>query len=257
MKPEFLRDTGMQQNKFWKLVSLTTVALILTLVWVVPIDQAATKAVDEGLKRTLVTYATARAANAALSVVESAQVGIVLGQLTIGKVLHPLNELVGQFADIMLAASVAFGVMKLLMIAGGSTAVSVALSVIAAGWLWFRVSNRAIPRLLHQALLLAVVVRLSVPITMLGSEAIYHHSFSKYYAASQQELQIEDKIGNPPANPLKVADWIASVKVQAENWIQHVINLIALFLLQTLLVPGVVFLVFIGVWRRLVSGSGP
>ncbi len=52
MKPEFLRDTGMQQNKFWKLVSLTTVALILTLVWVVPIDQAATKAVDDGLKRT-------------------------------------------------------------------------------------------------------------------------------------------------------------------------------------------------------------
>ncbi len=243
----------MLQDRVSKAISLIAVVIVLILVWIVPIDQAATKAVDDGLNRSLVTYATARAANATLSVVESAQIGMVIGQINIGKVLHPLNELVGQFADIMLAASVAYGVMKLLIIAGGSTAVSLVLTAIAAGWVWFRSTDRAIPRLLHQALVLAVVVRLSVPLTLLGSEGIFQFYFSDRYAASEQALQIEEKVRNPPANPLKGGDWVDSVRVQAENWIQHVINLISLFVLQTLLVPGMLFLVFVGVWRKLIQ----
>ena len=80
-------------------------------------DAAAQRYVDVGLQRALVTFAAARTINAALSVVQGTSFAIEpfgFGvELSVGQVLHPLNQVVEQFADWMLAASVAFGVMQI------------------------------------------------------------------------------------------------------------------------------------------------
>lgn len=74
------------------------VAMLIIIVcsWLAPLDSAANKQVDAGLKRALLSFATARALNAVISVaqgtevaVEPAGVGVVF---TPGQILDPINQ---------------------------------------------------------------------------------------------------------------------------------------------------------------------
>ena len=91
--------------------------------WRAPLDLPAMQRVDSELKRALVSFATARALNAVISVVQGTEVsGQPLGFgviLTTGQVLNPVNDLVERFSHVMLTASVAFGVQKVLISIGG------------------------------------------------------------------------------------------------------------------------------------------
>src|SRR5512139_1881714 len=86
------------------------------------LDESAQVYVDQGLKRALVTFATARTLNAVLSLAQGTQVSAQpLGvgvQVGLGQLLRPINEIVGQFADLMLAACIAFGAMEILIRVG-------------------------------------------------------------------------------------------------------------------------------------------
>src|ERR1035437_9472915 len=120
-----------------RLSLLVFLAIVLAFAWLKPLENASTQQIDAGLKRALVSFATARALNAIISVaqgtgvaVEPAGVGVTFAP---GQVLRPINELVAQFAELMLAASVAFGVMKVLITMGSYWVVSLLLSVFAVG----------------------------------------------------------------------------------------------------------------------------
>ena len=57
---------------------------------------------------------------------------------SVGQALRPINDLVSQFAELMLAASVAFGVMKVMIAIGSFWPVSLLLSIFVVAWSWFR-----------------------------------------------------------------------------------------------------------------------
>jgi cell division septation protein DedD len=59
------------------------------------------------------------------------------GSITVGKVLAPVNHLVEQFAEVMLAASVAFGLMKLGLVVGEAKVLSAFLTLLVAGCLFY------------------------------------------------------------------------------------------------------------------------
>src|SRR5438046_2560244 len=96
---------------------LVGLAVVLVCTWWAPMDSPALAQVDAGLKRALVSFATARTINGAISVIQAAQVDIQPGGVGItlspGQMLSPVNDLVKHFADLMLMASVAFAVQKL------------------------------------------------------------------------------------------------------------------------------------------------
>ena len=98
-------------------------AAIVLCSWLGPLDAPATEQVDAGLKRALISFATARALNGVISVVQGTQVSAqpfgVGVNLTPGQLLAPLSELVKHFSDLMLAASIAFGIQKVLISIGG------------------------------------------------------------------------------------------------------------------------------------------
>ena len=98
-------------------------AAIVVGSWLSPLDSPATDQVDAGLKRALISFAAARVLNGAISVVQGTQVAVQpfgLGvTLTVGQVLAPVSELVKHFSDLMLAASIAFGIHKVLIAIGG------------------------------------------------------------------------------------------------------------------------------------------
>lgn len=112
----------------------------LASAWMALMDAPAARQVDAGLKRALVSFASARALHGVLSVVQGTQfsaqplrVGV---SLTPRQLLAPVNGLVKSFADFMLVASVAFGIMKVSLAMGGFWLVSAALTLTGMAWLW-------------------------------------------------------------------------------------------------------------------------
>ena len=172
------------------LTKMATVALVLLFIilsWSKDISEMANVQVDAGLKRSLVSFASARALNAVISVVQGTEVVVhPLGvgiTLALGQVLDPINDLVEQFSSIMLMASVAFGVQKLLLTVASSWAVSAWVTGLALAWASLFWINRA-PEWLSRLLVVVVFLRLVMPVTLIGSALIFEKFLASDYQTS-------------------------------------------------------------------------
>ncbi len=158
------------------------------------LDDSAQAYVDQGLKRALVTFATARTLNAALSLAQGTQVSAQpLGvgvQVGLGQVLRPVNEIVGQFADLMLAACIAFGVMEILIRVGSHWSVTIALSAVALWYLAHFWRGTAVPFGVGKVLAILLLVRFAIPAVSIASDVIYRTFMAEDYQASQQAIAL-------------------------------------------------------------------
>lgn len=229
--------------------------------WFAPLDAPATQQVDAGLKRALVSFASARALNAVISVAQGTALSVQpLGvgvTLTPGQLLDPVNDLVEKFSTLMLAASVAFGVQKALIAMGGYWLISLALTAVALGWAWLHFRRQAPPVWLSRALVILLMLRFAVPVVTLGTDLLWQKFLAPDYAASQLQIDSSsaqaDRLGPPvaaPGNPGvldRMKGWLSdtadvkarfeALKLAAEQATDHIIRLIVIFLLQTLVIP--------------------
>jgi hypothetical protein len=264
---------------------------LVALAWLKPLDRGAESSVKAGLGRALATYAIARTINGVISVVQETGVSVQPGGVGMtfapGQLLDPLNDLVEQVSSVMLAVCVSFGIQMLLLHLGGSMLVSALLSVALAGCalLWWR--RRAVPRLAWRLLAVMIFVRFAVPLAAGGSELAYQYTMSEEYAAAQRQLEGAGNsagaaaAGAPAASapPVPSSFWdilkavpkwgeakaedqeqrgrIEQLKARIDAAVEHLLRLVALFVVQTVLLP----LLFVGLLGRvlgllLVSGRG-
>ena len=243
-------------------------AIIGLAAWFQPLEATAERQVDAGLKRALVSFATARTLNAVISAAQGTELSIEPGGVGVkfapGQILRPMNELVGQFAELMLAASVAFGIMKVLMIIGSNWVVSLLLSVAAVGWIWYRWRDRSPPVLLARVLFVLLLVRFAVPLVIVGSDALFENFMAQDYIASQGAIDGNSNQLNVLGAPMgevsakcgifelrrcwemlsqnvDISARLANLKTIAGQTVEHVVKLIVVFLLQTLVVPVFLF----------------
>lgn len=256
-------------------VVAVAVCIMVACAWLAPLDTAATEQIDAGLKRALISFATARALNAVISVaqgtevaVEPAGVGVVF---TPGQILDPVNDLVEQFSDLMLAASVAFGIQKLLISIGAYWGVSLLLSITALAWAFRYIRQRPSIDWLSRMLVLLLMVRFTVPVMSIGSEVMFKKFMETDYATSQQAIDSAstdlEKLNPPVAVKTEPAGMIESIKdwwsqdsrvgtrfehlkMLAEQSTENIIRLMAIFVLQTLVIPLLILWVMYGVVRR-------
>ena len=253
-------------------LAVAAVALVVACSWYAPIQTLAQEQVDAGLSRALVSFASARTLNALISVIQGTEVAIQpLGvgvTLTLGQILDPLNDLVERFSDLMLSASVAFGIQKVLLAVTSNWVVSLLVTALAAVWamlhLW-----RGAPLWLSRALVIVLMIRFAVPVVTIGSDFIFTKFLAQEYDSSQQSIvavtgqseklaqqspatstdrsfveQLKDRI----AAPIKeVKDRYEAIKMSLEQITVRIINLIVIFLMQTIVVPMVLFWVLLRV----------
>ncbi|MEJ8845154.1 hypothetical protein [Variovorax rhizosphaerae] len=262
---------------------LSVVALlILVACWFPGINAPATKNIEAGLERSLATFATARALGAALSVAQGTQVSVQPGGVGVsfapGQALQPLNELVDKFADVMLVASVSFGIQMLLMKIGAHEAVAIATSLAVVLWwvagMW-RGGGTWAARWSRPLLVATLLVRFAVPLTTLGNEAVYGAFMSAQYkevSANVEEADhkvptavselpqakggiwdILDRWKKVLENVKEGLDYKAILN-EAKDLSAKIVSLIAIFVLQTIVLP-VAFLWML--WRsaRVLVGS--
>ena len=240
-------------------------------------DDTAARLTDDGLKRALISFATARALNAVISVAQGTEVAVEPAGIGVnfapGQVLDPLNDLVEHFGDLMLAASIAFGVQKLLLAIGGTWTVSLLLSVVAVACialLWRRQRNpqahtAPLPGWSLRILAVLIIVRFAVPLVSIGNEMLFQAFLKHDYQQSQSAVAAwsgsQDNIAAPPASQstleslkswlnknVDVRERIEKLRIAAEETTEHIITLMAIYLLQTLLIPlGFLWLLVKGV----------
>ncbi|MDP1956382.1 MAG: hypothetical protein Q8K71_18110 [Polaromonas sp.] len=249
--------------------------------WLAPMDAPAMAQVDAGLKRALVSFASARVLNAAISVAQGTEAlvqpfgfGVTLAP---GQVLDPVNDLVEQFSKLMLAASVVFGIQKVLISMGGYWPLSVLLTGAVLGWGWCCWRGLRPPAWLSRLLVIVLMLRFAVPVVTLGSDVLWQKFLAADYQASQQLIgsasgQVQQLGPNMPIAPDnaglidKLKGWVAKnadvkknfddLKQAAEQATEHIIKLIAVFMLQTLVLPLLLLWAMYGVARRVFEWQG-
>jgi hypothetical protein len=248
---------------------LVAVAVVLALAWMGSLDALARDYVDAGLKRAMLTFAAARSANAIISVAQSTTISAVVS-VSPGQALDPLNDVVEDFSNLMLAASVSLGAQRLLISIGALHVVSGVLTVCLLAWVAFGLRGRASPPWLARALLLLLFIRFAVPITALGSEAAFRLAMDNQYNEAQSQVDLT--LQPPAARDASAADshlspferwkeWferkttdfkadVVMLKARMESAIQHMVMLMAIFVVQTAVLP----LVFLWLSYRMFGG---
>lgn len=244
------------------------VALVLLVMvaaaWLRPLDQLAEQQAQSGLKRAVATFATARALNAVISVIQGTEVsaGVGLGMtLAPGQALDPLNDLIEKFSTLMLAASIAFGTQVLLIRIGAGWAMSLALTAVAAAWLWlWWRRSRPPPTLLTRALVALLLVRFIVPAVGLTSDLAYRWFMAEEYATSQKAIEQPTAAlrGSDPvergwriADAVRIKEFAERILESAERTVEHAIRLSVVFLLQTMVLPLAAFWILLQAARAL------
>jgi len=220
--------------------------------------------------------------NAAISVAQGTEAlvqpfgfGVTLAP---GQVLDPINDLVEQFSNLMLVASVVFGIQKVLIAIGGYWPLSLLLTGSVIGWGWCSWRRQRPPPWLSRLLVIVLMLRFAVPMVSLGSEVLWQKFLAADYQASQQLMDSAsgrvDQLGpNMPAAPDntslldKLKGWVAKnadvkknfddLKLAAEQATEHIIKLIVVFLLQTLVIPLLLLWGMYGLTRRVFEWPGP
>ena len=276
----------MKINRYALIVILLLLATAFS--WVSGLDSKAGDLIDHSLKRALVSFATARTLNAAISVAQETQlslqpmgVGLTLAP---GQALDAVNDLVEQFSDLMLIASVALGIQKVLLGMGGFWVFSLVLTVVAVAWSILALRDQARPRWLSQVLVISLILRFSIPMTAIGTDWVFQQFLADSYAENQQQIRLatdqaqafEAREPAPPvADPKAKPGWwqgltesideslsrakqnldlqakFQQLQQQAEQWAIGVINLIVIFLLEVLLIPIVLLWIMFTVIRSL------
>lgn len=263
-----------------RVILALSLATMVLCSWLKPLDSTAIQQVDAGMRRALISFAAARALNAVISVAQGTEVSLQPGgfglNLTPGQILDPVNDLVEQFSYLMLAASVAFGVQKVLIVIGGYWMISLVLTTVALGWAW-RYFRQQPSAWLSRMLVILLMLRFAVPIAAIGTDLLFKKFLAADYQTSQQVIDITTgKVAdlNSPA-PItteeqgwweKTKGWwsqkvdvkarFENLKQAAENATEHIIKLIVIFLLQTLVIPLLLLWVLYAAVRSAFEGPG-
>jgi hypothetical protein len=169
--------------------------------------------VNDGLKRALTTFAAARALGAVVSVAQGTQVDATPGGVGVsfapGQALKPLNELIEQFAAVMLAASVSFGIQLMLLNIGAHHLMSWLVSGVALAWVAWRWQRGRSPRWLQSLLIGLLLVRFAVPLSAVANEGIYRAFMADDYQAALSGIE---------KSPTAVVDATQEAPTAQEGW---------------------------------------
>jgi hypothetical protein len=168
----------------------------------------------------------------------------------------------------MLAASIAFGIEKILISIGAHQMVQLVITIFAGMCAFYVFRQKPLPALLTKIFAMLIMIRFAMPLAIIGSDKMFHEFMAKDYASSQQIIetvsgQLPAMNSSPPPQATedkepqaaenkniwdKFKGWseqklhirlpqLTALKEAAEKAIDKSINLMVIFLLQTLVLP--------------------
>lgn len=242
---------------------------LIALSWTRVLDAPAADYLDGALKRTLVTFAIARALNGSISMLQDADISVspvgVGVTLSPGELLDPVNDLIEQFSAILLAASISLGAQKILLSISGASLVSLvfSLTALAACTSLLGAGMARWKSALWRVAALLMLLRFFVPAYALASHAIDQHFLQPRYDEASAALdisrndaatatRIEERPAAAPGPGIseRLSGWLRDagetldVRARVEALLvklgavsEHVVTLSVVFLMQSVLLP--------------------
>jgi len=254
---------------------VVTVLLVIMMVLslMLSLDESAMNLHNEAFERSVVAFGLAKGLNAVISLIQGTElsftpVGIGLN-FSIGEVLDPLNDMVERFSWVMLFASVSLGVQKLILILSSKLFLHVALFIsisLSLFLIWkHKVANQSYMVLSFRILFFILLLRFSAIIFVYSSELLYNSLLYEDYKSSSavlqttkskfEEIQNKNKeitqfkkesqwyevdIGSKYQNlksHLNIQQQLDALKQNIEEASINIINLITIFIVQSLIMP--------------------
>ncbi|MGF1644461.1 MAG: hypothetical protein ACFCUJ_12495 [Thiotrichales bacterium] len=259
----------------WLTRAAISVVLVVMTAWVLSgaADRMGHGYVDQGLKRALITFAVARTLNGVIAVVKSTELAIQPAGVGVrfapAAVLEPINDLIERFSWVMLASSTSLGMQKIMLTVLGWSGWSMLILGLATAtlvllWLPRRASPIWLERI-GKALVVALVIRLAIPVFAMVSETIYDAFLQPEYesaltslrhvslqleeiaplslpmtAAPDSDESLLDRARNwlgTATDSLRLGDRVEAYKTALSDASEHTVSLIVVFVLQTALLP--------------------
>ncbi len=256
-----------------KLLSSVLLVVFVALAMTGTIDNGGQEFPDQGIKRALVAFGIARGLNAIISTAQGTEIAVepmgIGVTLTPGQLLDTVNDLIERLSWVLLASATALTIQELMLAFSASAAFNwllLAVSVITLAWLWTNLPGRAVGLpVCTKIMLVVLIIRFAVPVMALASEALYQGFLATRYDRSIETMtktserlthlnaeSVEDDEQDDSfvagltsmidavrttGEKLKIQQRIDEYRQVAENIADRVVTLIAVFVMQTLLIP--------------------
>lgn len=237
------------------------------------VDPLAEEYAEKALTRSLVAFAVARGMNGIISVAQGTEIAVHPAGLGLnfapGEILDPVNDLLEQFSWVMLACAATLGIQKILLSISGTPLLSAILSITLLYWLlrlWFPEKLKLRSDFILSITLILMFMRFSVPVAAMASEALYSAYLADRYQLASQQMQGSSEtfeaLNRELAEKESIADQedrslidkakryfdqatysldyrktLDKYKDQAAQLTNNAIDLIVIFLIQSLLFP--------------------
>jgi len=226
---------------------------------------------DDAFKRAIYTYAIVRGINGVISVIQNTHIAVspagVGVNVAVGEILDPVNDLVERFSWVMLVSTTSLGIQKTFMKIGAWLGLNVLLTAAMLALLigiWvpdhFIINFKSWG---YKLIIVSIMIRFCIPAVSIASDKLYDLFLKDNYEQATQSLEklnkdiketdvIRDEqvdenekgvLGNikkyykDTKETLKVNQRIQVLKRRLADYAKDTINLIIVFILQTVIIP--------------------
>ena len=247
------------------LVAFTLFCLCFALTFT--IDDNAKKLVDESFKQSVIVFGSAKALNAVISLAQGTQLNLPFVIVAVGEILDPINDLIEQFSLVMLASMVSLGIQKILLNFVTNDIYNYILFtfvIVFNIWLFKRFSNdEKLRDIFFKITFILLFLRFAIPMIGYVNEVSYNYFVKPQYnieKLNQDILKVKDdvsKINQETITQKEESSFFNKVmekfnssyyekkvneyKNAVDNSSQYIIDLIIVFIFQTILLP-IIFL---------------
>lgn len=245
------------------------IAVMVAVSLLKPIDHSSESQLDSAFTRAAIGFGLAKTLNGVISVAQGTEFAVQPAGVGVnfspGEILDPINDLVERFSLVMLVATSSIGIQQILLKVSSWSGISVMLAGAGLFFLLTRLRNSSLARMADVAgklLLVMLLVRFLIPIGSLANDWVYKQFLQPQYEASSAELEVaSDRIREINTRQTEASESDGSLtdrakqfyssmtskfdfdgmlddyKQSAETVSENAINLIVVFVLQTIIFP--------------------
>jgi hypothetical protein len=256
------------QRNWNKLLIVVLCFFALILAFSFALDIKGKALIDESFTQAVIVFGSAKALNAVISLAQGTELDLPFLTVALGQILDPINDLVEQFSLVMLASMLSLGIQKILMgfVTNDWFNLLLAANLIILNlWLFVRFKNDENSRtLFFKITIVLVFLRFAIPLMGYANDIAYQHFIKPQYNIEQLNeniINVQEDISKVTQETItqreeqsflsKVtekfdssyyAQKIQEYKQAADRSSEYIVDLIIVFVFQTILLP-IVFLI--------------
>ncbi|MCT7447342.1 hypothetical protein [Aliarcobacter skirrowii] len=263
-------------NNFGKISILILSIFIIFASSSVVVNESAKDVIDRSFNQALIVFGSAKALNAVISLAQGTEINLPFVVVAIGEVLDPINDLVEQFSLIMLASLVSLGIQKILLnfVSNDFFNLTFIISIIVFNiFLLLKFKNiESIKNMALKLTLILLFLRFSIPFVAYLNQYSYDYFIKPQYNIEQLNetiLNTKDEISKINLESVeekesgffekfrqkfdmtfyekKVDEYKDAVDSSSDN----IVDLIIVFIFQTILLPLFYLFVFYILLKKL------